>query len=58
LLHRYNSVTWRNNLKAFLSKVPQNLLVLQEREAKYGRHAPLDLLNQKSRRGRSITEEK
>ncbi len=33
-------------LKAFLLKTHQNLLILQEREAKYGGNAPVDLLNE------------
>ncbi|MFC1976128.1 hypothetical protein ACFLXQ_07000, partial [Chloroflexota bacterium] len=32
--------------KTFLLKLNENLLILQEREAKYGGNAPLDLLNQ------------
>lgn len=35
-----------HDLKAFLSKVQQNLLLLKEREAKYGGIAPLELVNQ------------
>jgi tetratricopeptide (TPR) repeat protein len=34
------------NYQAFLQKLNQNLQVLQEREAKYGGNAPLELLNQ------------
>lgn len=34
------------DLKAFLRKLHENLNILQEREAKYGGNAPLDLLNQ------------
>lgn len=33
-------------LKSFLTKLHKNLNILQEREAKYGSNAPLDLLNQ------------
>ncbi|MFN8458632.1 MAG: hypothetical protein U0401_28925 [Anaerolineae bacterium] len=32
--------------KAFLSKLHQNLNILQEREAKYGGNVPLELINQ------------
>jgi hypothetical protein len=34
------------NLKRFLIRLNKNLNILQERQAKYGSHAPLDLLNQ------------
>ncbi len=34
------------DLKTFLGKLHQNLNILQEREAKYGGNAPLDLINQ------------
>ncbi len=34
------------DLKAFLGKLHQNLNIIQEREAKYGGNAPLDLINQ------------
>jgi hypothetical protein len=32
--------------QAFLLKLQQNLIILREREAKYGNNAPLELLNQ------------
>jgi hypothetical protein len=35
-----------SDYKTFLSKLHQNLSFLREREAKYGGHAPLELLNQ------------
>lgn len=34
------------DLKAYLQKLHKNLLILQEREAKYGGNAPVDLLHQ------------
>lgn len=45
-----NPATWQLETeidpKAFLTKLRNNLNILQEREAKYGGNAPLELLNQ------------